>query len=147
MGKTYKAMGAQSWFGMLSLGSSFEFLGYLVLVPTSLNEIWCVELLGDHLYPFILYCHPLGNGVFQQDNCTSHRSRLATAWLDEHSSDFSVMNWPPTSPDLNPIDHIWDVLEKDVKAHDTTPATLTELWTALADVWQANPVEGFLKLV
>ncbi|GBN62542.1 hypothetical protein AVEN_141712-1 [Araneus ventricosus] len=57
------------------------------------------------------------------------------------------MNWPPRSPDLNPIEHLWDVLEKGMKAHHTTPATLTELWTALADVWQAIPVEHFRKLV
>ncbi|GBN07824.1 hypothetical protein AVEN_69479-1 [Araneus ventricosus] len=84
----------------------------------------------------MLYFHPHGNGVFQQYNCNSHRSQLATAWLDEHSSGFFVMNWPPRSPDLNSIEHLWDVLEKGVKAHHTTPATLTELWTALADVWQ-----------
>ncbi|GBM53755.1 Transposable element Tcb2 transposase [Araneus ventricosus] len=74
---------------------------FLVLVPTSLNAIRYVELLGDHLHPLMLYCHPHGNGVFQQDNCTSHRSRL-----DEHSSDFFVINWPPRSPDLNPIEHV-----------------------------------------
>ncbi|GBN46481.1 Transposable element Tcb2 transposase [Araneus ventricosus] len=125
---------------------SWQFLESLVLIPTSLNAIRYVELLGDHLHPFMLYCHPHGNGVFQQDNCTSHRSRLATAWLDEHSSDFSVMNWPHRSPDLNPIEHLWDVLEKGVKAHHTTPATRTELWTALADVWQAIPVQRFHKL-
>ncbi|GBN00978.1 hypothetical protein AVEN_223699-1 [Araneus ventricosus] len=83
----------------------------------------------------MLYYHPHGNGVFQKDNCTSHRSLLDIAWLDEHSSDFSVMNWPLRSPDLNPIKHIWNVLEKDVKAHHTTPATLTELWTSLANIW------------
>ncbi|GBN69439.1 hypothetical protein AVEN_227945-1 [Araneus ventricosus] len=77
---------------------------------------------------------------------TAHRSRLA-AWLNEHSSDFSIMNWPPRSPDLNPIEHFWDVLEKGVKVHHTTPATLTELWTVLADVWQVIPVERFRKLV
>ncbi|GBO18416.1 Transposable element Tcb2 transposase [Araneus ventricosus] len=126
---------------------SWQFLGSLVLVPTSLNAIQYVELMGDHLHPFMLYCHPHGNGAFQQDNCTSHRSRLATAWLDEHSSDFSVMNWPPRTPDLNSIEHLWDILEKGVKAHHTTPATLTELWTALADIWQAIPVERFRKLV
>ncbi|GBN43427.1 hypothetical protein AVEN_119217-1 [Araneus ventricosus] len=71
-----------------------------------------------------------------------HLSQVpATAWLDERSSDFSVMNWPPRSPDLNPIEHIWDVLEKGVKAHHTTPAIFTKLWTALTDVWQAIPVE------
>ncbi|GBM39678.1 hypothetical protein AVEN_104897-1 [Araneus ventricosus] len=83
-----------------------QFLGSLVLVPTSLSAIRYVELMGDHLHPFMLYCHPYGNGVFQQDNCTSRRSRLATAWLDEYSSDFSVMNWPPRSPDLNPVEHL-----------------------------------------
>ncbi|GBM30370.1 hypothetical protein AVEN_21485-1 [Araneus ventricosus] len=56
------------------------------------------------------------------------------------------MNWPPRSPYLNPIEHLWDVLEKGVKAHHTTPAPLTLLWTALDDVWQAIPVEHFCKL-
>ncbi|GBM29445.1 Transposable element Tcb2 transposase [Araneus ventricosus] len=121
---------------------SWQFLGSSVLVSTSLNTIRYVELLGDHLHPFMLYCHPHGNRVFQQDNCTSYRSRLATAWL-EHSSDFFVMNLPHRSPDLNAIEHFWYVLEKGLKAHHTTPATLTELWTALADVWQAIPVRNF----
>ncbi|GBM03926.1 hypothetical protein AVEN_185419-1 [Araneus ventricosus] len=72
----YKAMAAQSWSGVFSLG---RFLGSLVLVPTSLNEIRYVELLGDHLHPSMLYSHPHGNGVFQEDICTCHRSLLATA--------------------------------------------------------------------
>ncbi|GBN16435.1 Transposable element Tcb2 transposase [Araneus ventricosus] len=120
---------------------SSQFLGSLVLVPTSLDAIRYIEFLGDHLHPFMLYCHPHGNGVLHQDNCTSHRSRLATAWFDEHSSDFYVINLPLRSPDLNPIENLWDVLEKGVKAHHTTPATLTELLTALADVWQVIPVK------
>ncbi|GFW35844.1 transposable element Tcb2 transposase [Trichonephila clavipes] len=45
-----------------------------------------------------------GNGLFQQDNCTSHKSRLATGWFDEQSSDFSVINWPPRIPDIDPIE-------------------------------------------
>ncbi|GFX91859.1 transposable element Tcb2 transposase [Trichonephila clavipes] len=69
-------------------------LGSLVGVSTSLNAIWYVELLGDHLHPFMLFCYPNGNRVFQQDNCSSQKSRLATGWLDEHSSYFSVINWP-----------------------------------------------------
>ncbi|GBN26135.1 hypothetical protein AVEN_165619-1 [Araneus ventricosus] len=114
----YKTMAAQLCSGVFSFGSFWD-LWYLY--PQAIRY---VEFLGDHLHPFILYCHPHRNGAFQQDNCTSHRS-----------------------PDLNPIDHLWDILEKGVKAHHTTPATLTELWKALADVWQAIPVERFLKLV
>ncbi|GFW99816.1 transposable element Tc1 transposase [Trichonephila clavipes] len=59
------------------------------------------------------------NAVFQQDNCTSHNSRLATDWLDEHSSDFSVINWHPRNLDLNRVEHLWDVLEQSVKGHHT----------------------------
>ncbi|GFX14827.1 transposable element Tc1 transposase [Trichonephila clavipes] len=50
-------------------------LGSLLHVPTSHNAIRYVELLDDHLYPLILLCYPPGNAVFQQDNCTSHKSR------------------------------------------------------------------------
>ncbi|GFY21916.1 juvenile hormone acid O-methyltransferase [Trichonephila clavipes] len=62
-----------------------------------------------------------------KDNCTSHKSRLATAWLDEHSSDFSVTNWSRRKPYLNPIEHILDVLEQGVKGHHTTQTILAEL--------------------
>ncbi|GFX32762.1 transposable element Tcb2 transposase [Trichonephila clavipes] len=64
-----------------------------------------------------LFCFSHGNGVFQQDNCTSHKYRLATGWLDEHYSDFSVINWPRGRTDLNPIKNVWDVLEQGMKGH------------------------------
>ncbi|GFS83383.1 transposable element Tc1 transposase [Trichonephila clavipes] len=72
--------------------------------------------------------------VFQQEDCTSDKSRLATGWLDEHSSDFFVINWPSRSPDLNPTEHLWVVLEQGMKRHHTAPTNFTELLTALANI-------------
>ncbi|GFV42177.1 transposable element Tcb2 transposase [Trichonephila clavipes] len=86
-----------------------------------------------------MFCYPHGYGVFQQDNCTSHEYRLATGWLDEHSSDFSVINWPPRSHDLNPIEHPSNVLEQSVKGHHTAPMNLNKLWTALARFGKSFP--------
>ncbi|GFW16213.1 transposable element Tcb2 transposase [Trichonephila clavipes] len=86
-------------------------LGSLVYASTSLNAIRYVELLSNHLYPLMLLCYPHSNGDLEQKNCTSHKSRLATGWLDGPSSDFSVINWPPRSPYLNPTEHLCDVLE------------------------------------
>ncbi|GFW79479.1 transposable element Tc3 transposase [Trichonephila clavipes] len=54
---------------------------------------------------------------------------------------------PPRSPDLNPIENLWDVLEQDMKGHHTASTSLTELWTTLANIWQVIPVERFQKLV
>ncbi|GFX63017.1 uncharacterized protein TNCV_3465621 [Trichonephila clavipes] len=78
-----------------------------------------VELLGDHFHPFMLFwAH--GNGHFQQGNSTTH---------------------------LNPIEHLWDVLELGLKGHHTAPTNLTELWTTFANIWQVIPVERFQELV
>ncbi|GFT86590.1 transposable element Tc1 transposase [Trichonephila clavipes] len=75
------------------------------------------------------------------------QSLLATGWLDEHSSDFYIINWSPRSADLNRIELLWDVLEQYVKGRHTSPTNLTELWTALANIWLVTPVERFHKLV
>ncbi|GFU26547.1 transposable element Tcb2 transposase [Trichonephila clavipes] len=91
----------------------------------------------------MLLCYPPCNGVFQQDKCTSHMSRLSTGWLYEHPSDFSVINWLLKSPELNHI----GVLEQDVKSHHTASTNVFELGTALANIWQVLPVERFQKLV
>ncbi|GFV67216.1 transposable element Tcb2 transposase [Trichonephila clavipes] len=98
------------------------------------------QFLGDHLHPFMLFFYQHGTGVFQQDNCTSYKSRLATGWLDEHSSDFSVINWSPRSPNLNYIEHIWDVLEQGVKGHHLATTSLTESRTALGNICQVIPL-------
>ncbi|GFW03133.1 transposable element Tcb2 transposase [Trichonephila clavipes] len=108
----------------------------LISIPTSLKGIRCVESLGDHLHPFVLFCCPHGNEVFQQDKCTSHKSRLATGWLDKNSSDFSVINWPPRNPDLNPIEHLRFFGKRERPSH------ITELWTAIANVCDREDVTG-----
>ncbi|GFX65551.1 DDE_3 domain-containing protein [Trichonephila clavipes] len=86
-----------------------EVFGSMVRVLAFLNVIRYIELLGDHFHPFMLFSYPHGNAVFQKNNCTSRKSWLATGWLDEHSSDFSTINWQPRSPYFNPIDDLWDV--------------------------------------
>ncbi|GFU45846.1 transposable element Tcb2 transposase [Trichonephila clavipes] len=95
----------------------------------------------------MLFCYLHGNGIFQQVNCNSRKFRLATGRLNGHSSDFSVINWTPRSRDLNPIEHLWDVLEQGVKGHHTAPKNLTELWTTLANICKVISVECFRKLV
>ncbi|GFU87841.1 transposable element Tcb2 transposase [Trichonephila clavipes] len=92
----YKGMVAQSWSGVFL----WHYFGSLVRVRTSLSEIQYVELMGNYLLPFMLFCYPLVKGVFQQDNCSSLKSQRSTGSLDEHSSDFSVIN----CPDVNSIE-------------------------------------------
>jgi len=36
----------------------------------------------------------------------------------EHDNEFIVLKWPPQSTDLDPIEHIWDVVERELCALD-----------------------------
>ncbi|GFW58508.1 transposable element Tcb2 transposase [Trichonephila clavipes] len=63
------------------------------------------------------------------------------SWPEQESTEAGV------SPDLNPIELLWDVLEQDVKDHHTIPTNLTELWTDSANIRQIIPMERFQNLV
>ena len=47
----------------------------------------------------------------------------------------SVMPWPAKSPDLNPIEHIWELLDRRVRARAIPPTNVRELAGALVEEW------------
>jgi len=45
----------------------------------------------------------------------------------EHDNELTVLKWPPKSPDLNPIEHLWDVVEQELRALDMYPTNLINM--------------------
>ena len=46
------------------------------------------------------------------------------------------MGWPPQSPDLNPIENMWNTLKKRLfKQYDHPPVSMDELWTRTSKTW------------
>jgi len=50
--------------------------------------------------------------IFQDDNAWIHWAQMIKEWLREHVTSFPQIDQLPPSPNLNPIENIWDVLEK-----------------------------------
>ena len=75
----------------------------------------------DILAPVVLPFIQAGNGVtiLQQDNARPHTARAKTQFLT--ANNVNVMEWPSMSPDLSPIEHIWDELERRVRARPNQP--------------------------
>jgi transposase len=57
--------------------------------------------------------------IFQQDNNPKHTSRVAQAWIEENLDE--TLPWLPNSPDMNIIEHVWDILGVRVQRRNPRP--------------------------
>jgi hypothetical protein len=71
--------------------------------------------------------------IFQQDNDPKHTSKLATKFLQDQG--INVLDWPAQSPDLNPIEHLWECLKQMMNSYGHPPSGVFELWDRAAEKW------------
>ncbi|GIY83724.1 endonuclease [Caerostris darwini] len=48
---------------------------------------------------------------------------------------------------MNPIEHLWDIIERSVRAQNPAPSTLSQLWTSIETARLNIPAEDFQRLV
>lgn len=56
-----------------------------------------------------------------------------------------IMEWPPQSPDLNPIELLWEELDRQVRSH--RPTSKTHLWQILEQYWHNIKSDTLRNLV
>ena len=96
----------------------------LVVIAGNLNAVhYREDMLIPHVVPF-LQAH--SDMTLQHDNATSHIARSVRV---------SVLPWPAKSPDLNPIEHVWDLLDRRMRARAISPRNVRELAGALVEEW------------
>ncbi|GFT41760.1 transposable element Tcb2 transposase [Trichonephila clavipes] len=83
--------------------------------------------------------------LFMDDNAPCHRTVASEQLLE--SEDVKRMDWPARSPDLNPIEHVWDFLGRRLSSRTLSPVTIRELRLALQDEWAAMPQQLFDTLI
>ena len=122
-------------------------LGPLIEVNT---RLYSSKYISNILVPFLQtfwknFMRRKPQAKFMQDNAPCHKSKKVLSWFG--SKKVSILDWPPQSPDLNPIENLWAILFSAVREkHEQKIDTLQELRVAIREEWQKIPKEILQRL-
>ena len=77
------------------------------------------------------------DGLLLEDNDPKHRSRLCTWKYHQHG--IQQMEWPPQSPDCNPIENVWSLMKARLKGK--TFKNMKQFGAFLQRQWKSFPPE------
>lgn len=90
------------------------------------------------------YRIPKRSTYFAQDNDPKHTSKKAMAWFKQNR--VHVLPWASSSADMNIIEHVWDYLDRSVRAREVQPRNKEEFWAVLQEEWSQIPISYITKL-
>jgi transposase len=124
---------------------SYQGLGPLVSLRGPVTGEAHAKTLKRYAFPTLRKFFPRGNGIFQEDNARPHTSKVATTVKEE--SGLTFLSWPAQSPDLNPIENLWNRVKKTVYSRQNKPKNLNDLERAVKAAWKAIPLEEVQAVV
>ncbi|GFT51439.1 transposable element Tcb2 transposase [Trichonephila clavipes] len=129
---SYRGGGILVWAG-ISLGGHTDLHVFHGGTVTGLR--YRDETLDPYVRP---YAAAIGNDfILMDDNARPHRARIVEEYLEDHG--LERMEWPARSPDLNPIEHLWDYLGRGC-CFKSSSRSLHELKQGLLCVWSSLPI-------
>jgi hypothetical protein len=116
-------------WGAISYGSRST----LVVIPRTLTANVYVSLV---IQPVVLpFMSSIPGGVFQQDNARPHTAVVTQRALQG----VDMLPWPARSPDLSPIEHIWDIIGRQLQRHPQPALTVPVLIDQVQQAWNSIP--------
>lgn len=138
-------IGYQGGSVMVWAGISLEAHTELYILPG--GSLTAARYIEDILQDFVVpYAGFIGNDfLLMHDNARPHAARITHQYLNEVN--IPVMEWPALSPDVNPIEHVWDMLGRRMRNRVPAPLTLNQLRQALLEEWELIPQADIRHLI
>nr|CAH7749893.1 unnamed protein product [Callosobruchus chinensis] len=90
--------------------------------------------------------HEIGEQfIFMDDNARPHRTRAVRQALENEN--IARLEWPAMSPDMNPIEHVWDYVSRAIFNRNNPPRSTQELIVAATKEWDNIPQEVINNLI
>ena len=94
-------------------------LGPLVKLEGRINAEKYVNMLENNLLPYIQTLENKESCIFQEDNAPIHTANHAKNW--KRRKNIINIPWPAQSPDMNPIENLWQELDRQVRLRKPLP--------------------------
>lgn len=117
-------------------------VGELVVLPKNqcMNQYNYLELLCDNLPDAFDRC---GATVFMQDGAPCHTAKSVKLWLKDCEVNY-FDDWPGNSPDINPIENLWSIVKRGLKAKNIS--SVPRLEAAIREEWNNIPAQTLRNL-
>jgi transposase len=120
-------------------------LGYMYIFNENMDAKKLKDILGTHLIESAELHFDIAHAEqwwFLQDNAPQHKSVLIRTWL--FNNGIQCIDFPPYSPDLNPIENLWADLARRVEQFQC--GSMEELQDIVAEQWKETDKELLRKL-
>ena len=104
------------------------------------------NVLAPRVVPYFDNHALADRSMFMDDNARPHRARIVQPFCLQQEA-VQTIPWPAMSPDMNPIEHVWDFIGRKINQHNPKYQNIDELRTAILQEWQQFPQEWLRRLV
>lgn len=117
----------------------------LIRIPKKMNSKEFEKLLVEKCIPLMndIFEDSPDDFVFMQDGDGCHTAKIVTHRLDEEGVE-QLLPWPAHSPDLNPAENAWSIVERHLET--VRPTTIGGLWKAMKQGWDLIDDDTLLQL-
>lgn len=134
-GGSLMVWGGISWVGRIDL--------QIVQNGTLTGLRYGDDIIDVHVRP---YAGAIGDAfLLTDDNARPYRARVVQQYLEDET--IERLDWPARSTDLNPIEHVWNMLQVALSRRPVQPRSLEHLGNALVAEWNNLPQSTIQTLI